>query len=176
MTAHPELPGRSLTGQVAIVTGASRRDGIGAAICMALARAGADILFTHWQPYDEQTTGLLDRDGPARLEEALDRLGVRASGLGIDLSEPDAPERVIESAIQWLGSASILVNNATHSTDSDWETLTGDVLDAHYAVNLRGNGIALRRICPEVPGRQATRRFRPDHQHDFRAEPGTDAR
>jgi 3-oxoacyl-[acyl-carrier protein] reductase len=37
---------------VVIVTGASRQRGIGAAICMELARTGMDILFTHWTPYD----------------------------------------------------------------------------------------------------------------------------
>jgi 3-oxoacyl-[acyl-carrier protein] reductase len=42
-----------LTGKVAIVTGASRRQGIGAAVCQALASHGADVLFTQ----TEQTNG-----------------------------------------------------------------------------------------------------------------------
>ena len=44
--------GSDLTGQVALVTGASRLQGIGAAICRALAAHGADIAFSHWRPYD----------------------------------------------------------------------------------------------------------------------------
>ena len=41
-----------LTGTVALVTGATRKQGIGAAICRTLAERGADIAFSHWRPYD----------------------------------------------------------------------------------------------------------------------------
>lgn len=149
MSAEFEGTGRKLEGQTAIVTGASRREGIGAAICMALARAGADVFFTHWQAYDSQTTGLLDREGPAILEEAIERQGVRVGAMRVDLSEPDAPARVIETATEWLGPATILVNNATHSTDSSWDTLDAATLDAHYAVNLR----AMALLCAEFARR-----------------------
>jgi len=44
--------GSDLTGQVALVTGASRLQGIGAAICRALAARGADVSFNHWRPAD----------------------------------------------------------------------------------------------------------------------------
>lgn len=155
MTAEFEGTSRKLEGQTAIVTGASRREGIGAAICMALARAGADIFFTHWQPYDSQTSGLLDREGPAILEEAIERQGVRVGAMRVDLSEPDAPARVIETAAEWLGPATILVNNATHSTDATWDTLDGATLDAHYAVNLRATAL----LCTEF-----ARRFPDDGQ------------
>lgn len=151
MSSEFEGPKRALAGQVAIVTGASRREGIGAAICMALARAGADVFFTHWQSYDAQTTGLLDRDGPAILEEAIERQGVRAGGMRVDLSEPDAPARVIETAAEWLGPATILINNATHSTDSTWETLDAETLDAHYAVNLRATALLCVEFARRLP-------------------------
>ena len=154
MTGELDGANRRLDGQTAIVTGASRRASIGAAICMALARAGANVFFTHWQAYDEQVSHLPDRDGPSILEEAIERQGVRASGMRVDLAEPDAPARIIETAAQWLGPATILVNNATHSTDSSWDTLDAETLDAHYAVNLR----AMALLCAEF-----ARRF-PDHQ------------
>lgn len=149
MSIEANGSGRRLDGRTAIVTGASRREGIGAAICMALARAGANVFFTHWQPYDSQTTGLLDRDGPAILEEAIERQGVRAGGMRVDLSEPDAPARVIETAAEWLGPATILVNNATHSTDSTWDSLDAETLDTHYAVNLRATAL----LCVEFARR-----------------------
>ena len=42
-----------LKGKIAVVTGASRKVGIGAAICTALAEAGADVFFTYWTEYDQ---------------------------------------------------------------------------------------------------------------------------
>jgi len=40
--------------RIAIVTGASRRVGIGAAVCRAFAQAGDDIFFTYWSSYDRR--------------------------------------------------------------------------------------------------------------------------
>jgi 3-oxoacyl-[acyl-carrier protein] reductase len=162
MSAESEMTAAGLHGQTAIVTGASRRIGIGAAICMALARAGANVFFTHWQPYDAQVYGEADRDAPSILEEALERQGVRAGGMRVDLSEADAPLRVIETAGQWLGPATILVNNAAYSTDSTWDRLDAETLDAHYFVNLRSAAllcVEFARRFPESAQRAGTGRI-----------------
>ena len=127
----------ALSGRVAIVTGASRRAGIGAAICRALAGRGADILFTHWRPYDRSEGVGEETDGPAALLEELRGLGVRAEEMEADLSLPETPERVLDAAARRLGASSILVNNAAYSTRDDFERLDAATLDAHYAVNVR---------------------------------------
>jgi 3-oxoacyl-[acyl-carrier protein] reductase len=44
-----------LRGRVAVVTGAGRRRGIGAAICRTLAEKGAEIFFTYWSVYDDDS-------------------------------------------------------------------------------------------------------------------------
>lgn len=126
-----------LTGRVAVVTGASRRQGIGAAICRMFAAHGADILFTHWQSYDQAQDYGADRDGPAALLRELRELGVRAEGAAVDLADPAAPARVLDLAAERLGPPMILVNNATHSVNADYRTLDAASLDAHYAVNVR---------------------------------------
>ena len=59
----------NLKGKLAIVTGASRSKGIGAAICRSLANAGADVFFTHWSPFDEMSGNGLDQDFPSMLWE-----------------------------------------------------------------------------------------------------------
>jgi len=137
---QPTAIGPPLAGKVAVVTGASRRGGIGAAVCRALAAAGADLLFTSWQPAD-QAIGLADPDGPAALLAELRALGVRAEELAADLSRPETPAAVLAAARERLGPPSILVNNAAWSTRDGFERLDAATLDAHYAVNLRATAL-----------------------------------
>ncbi len=145
-----------LRGRVAIVTGASRRIGIGAATCRALAADGADIFFTHWRAFD-RTQQYEDEDGPAILQDELREMGVRCESLEIDLGNADAPEHILDEVEARLDQPSILVNNAAYSTRDGYEVLNAETLDAHYAVNMRGTmllsvGFA-RRFTKKMGGR-----------------------
>jgi 3-oxoacyl-[acyl-carrier protein] reductase len=126
-----------LRGRVALVTGASRRRGIGGAICRALAGEGADIFFTHWGPFDRTQPVGEDPEAPNALCEELRGMGVRAEGMELNLSHPDSPERLLDAATERVGPVSILINNAAYSTRDGFERLDAETLDAHYAVNLR---------------------------------------
>lgn len=126
-----------LKGKFALVTGASRAHGIGAATCRELATQGANIFFTTWQAYDRQQPHGADEDAPAVLERELVNLGVKARSLEIDLAEPESPANVLDAAQEWMGLPDILVNNAAHSAQDGFERLDAETLDAHYAVNMR---------------------------------------
>ncbi len=127
-----------LTGKIALITGASRRIGIGAAIARALAGAGADVGFTHHTPYDaEMPWGSAPQDVPDLLAE-LRALGVRAEALALDLGDPAAPAATLAEVNRLLGPVDILVNNATVSINAGIDDLTADLLDRHTAVNIRG--------------------------------------
>jgi 3-oxoacyl-[acyl-carrier protein] reductase len=121
-----------LRGRVAVVTGAGRRRGIGAAICRALAEKGTDVLFTHWGTSENE---------PRTLLEELRGAGVRAEAMELDLSLPESPERLLDAVTELLGPPSILVNNAAHSTRDGYKALDAATLDAHYAVNLRATAL-----------------------------------
>ena len=124
-------------GQVALVTGASRLQGIGAAICRALAARGAHVGFSHWRPYDAAFPWSGAPSEPDDLQQELAGLGVVAAAIECDLSEPDAATRLLDDVEARLGAISILVNNAAYSTHDGYERLDAVTIDAHYAVNMR---------------------------------------
>jgi 3-oxoacyl-[acyl-carrier protein] reductase len=123
--------------KVAIVTGASRLNGIGAAICRALAAQGIDLFFTYWTAYDKTMDWGVQDDEPAQLREQLTRYGVQCACSEIDLSKPDSWSHVLDEASSQVGAPCILVNNACHSTSDNYQSLSAASLDAHYALNVR---------------------------------------
>lgn len=145
-----------LRGKAALVTGASRLQGIGAAICRSLARAGADIFFTYWQAYD-QTMSKADASEPEVLQQELKALGVKVASLEIDLGEPQAIAQLLDTVETTLGSLAILVNNAAYSVRDGYENLDASILDAAYAINLRATALLsvefARRYCGQSGGR-----------------------
>ncbi|QOR68323.1 SDR family oxidoreductase [Cytobacillus suaedae] len=127
----------NLNGKVAIVTGASRKAGIGAAICHALADAGADIFFTHWSPYDRGMPWGEQINDPHVLKEELIKKGVRCEHCELDLSKPDNVAYLLDQVTNILDSPSILVNNAAYSTSTNFDEITAEELDLHYFINIR---------------------------------------
>ena len=143
--------------RLAIVTGASRLRGIGAAVCLALAGAGVDIFFTHWSPYDRRMPWGAEEDEPAHLQRHVQALGVRCEHLMIDLGTVDAPQRIMHAVQTQLGPASILVNNATHDdTTAPFDQLDGPTLDAYYAVNMRGTMLLSIEFARQFAGSTGT--------------------
>ncbi len=86
-----------LDGKAAIVTGAAR--GLGQAMAVALAEAGADIALVDLLPVDE-TRGLVEAAGR------------RAAAVSADLSSMEAVPAIVEAALEAFGRIDILVNNA----------------------------------------------------------------
>ena len=127
----------SLANKVALVTGVTRRQGIGAAIAIALARAGADVCTAYYRPYDRAMPwGVADSE-PEEIVDEVRAIGVRAHGFEIDLGQPDGPSILFQNASERFGHIDILVNNAVYSTETTVETMSAADLDRHYAVNLR---------------------------------------
>jgi 3-oxoacyl-[acyl-carrier protein] reductase len=148
---------RGLHERIAIVTGASRKKGIGAAVCRTLAANGADIFFTHWRSFDSTLPQGVDENCPERLQHELRGLGVRCENLEIDLSSIDAPRRIMDEVELKLGLPSILVNNAAYSTRDGFEALDAATLDAHYAVNMRGTFLLTVEFARRLSGKSGGR-------------------
>jgi len=128
---------KPLQGKIAVVTGATRQNGIGAAICRSLAEAGCDVLFTYWPTYDATMPWGVRTEDAIQLAESLRASGVRCIGLELDLSLPGASQRLLDEVYETLGEPSILVNNAAYSTTTTYTDITEQDIDAHYWVNTR---------------------------------------
>lgn len=141
----------SLRNRVALVTGATRRVGIGAAIARELAAAGANVLISFYRTYDAAMPWGVEPDEPEALLVELRQRGVRAEGYEIDLAAPDGPRTLIERAYASFGRLDILVNNAAHSESTTIDALDAARLDRHYAVNLRATVLLCAEFVRRIP-------------------------
>ncbi|WP_342532498.1 SDR family oxidoreductase [Lysinibacillus sp. FSL K6-0057] len=114
--------------KIAIITGASHPRDIGTAICRRLAADGVSIFFTHWHA---------DRNWIGEFKQEILSMGVSCEEMTIDLSDSQAAQTILETAVEQLGVPSILVNNAAHSAQDGYLVLDAQTLDEHYAVNMR---------------------------------------
>lgn len=126
--------------KIAVVTGASNKRDIGSAICRKLASKGIDIFFTYWNS---------DSSWIEEFRQEVTTMGVRCENLEMDLSDTEAPFKILDVVQEMLGIPSILVNNAAHSTNDGYLKLDGKILDDHYAVNMRANFL----LCVEFSRR-----------------------
>jgi 3-oxoacyl-[acyl-carrier protein] reductase len=142
--------------KIALITGASRKAGIGAAIVHELAQAGMDIFITYYRPYDHKTGLAGQADEPHQLLQEIRAMGCNADGLELDLSDASAPKQLFEHVEANFGPVRVLVNNATYSMRDGIENLDAELLDKHYAVNIRGMALLcaafVRRYQQNFPG------------------------
>ena len=123
--------------RIAIVTGVSRLKGIGRGICLELAKEGIDIFFTYWSDYDKQMPwGVADNE-PNIIQNEIRALGVRCEKIELDLMVENSIDIIFDQVEKKLGKSSILINNATYSTQTDISNITVKELDNHYNVNLK---------------------------------------
>ncbi len=123
--------------RIVVVTGVSRRAGIGFAVAQRLLRDGAKVLIHSFSPYDAEQPWGADAGGMDALIEELGGASGRLSHVEADLGEPDAPRSVIEAAMNTFGAVDALVVNHAHSSNRSLATLTAEELDRAWAVNAR---------------------------------------
>lgn len=127
-----------LLGRVALITGVSRRAGIGFAIARRLAQLGADLMLHSWAPFDAAQPYGGDPEGPAAMREELQAYGRRVEQVEADFRDAAAPERVVERTIAVFGACDILIANHAYSVPGTLEDLTAEAIDAHLEANVRG--------------------------------------
>ena len=118
-------PRYDLTGQTALVTGASR--GLGRAISLALANAGADVAL-----------GLREVDSAPDLADAIRAMGRRALPLQMDVRRREQIDAAIGEVVEQWGRLDIVVNNAGLGPSAPAEEVTEENFDLTIDVNVKG--------------------------------------
>jgi Dehydrogenases with different specificities (related to short-chain alcohol dehydrogenases) len=119
------FPRFDLTGQTALVTGAAR--GLGQAISLALANAGADVAI-----------GLRDLASGAGLVDEIQAMGRRALPVQMDVRQLDQIGSAVDEVVSGLGRLDILVNNAGLGPAAPAEDVVEDDFDLTFDVNVKG--------------------------------------
>lgn len=122
-------------GKVALVTGASR--GIGRAVALGLARAGADVAVNYHAPSAPEFGRDNERDAKEAVA-AVAALGSRGLAVEADVSNGAAVRAMVDSVVRELGGIDILVNNAGICPFHSFLDMPEELWDRVLDVNLKG--------------------------------------
>jgi 3-oxoacyl-[acyl-carrier protein] reductase len=148
-----------LRGRTAVVTGVSRRQGIGYAVAVRLARLGAGLLVQHHRAHDlEQPWGGDDLEAvTAGLRAALVD-GARLVDVPLDLADPDAATELVDTGVDAFGHLDVLVcNHARSGGDGDLASVDAAMLDQHWQVNARSTLLLTRAFAAQHDARPGGR-------------------
>lgn len=147
-----------LNGKVSIITGANNPWGIGATTALAFAREGAKVVLIYKKidrPFDASR---MDRNGVDRyyganagnaeaVEAKLKELNADYLVLESDISNEEAVKEIYSTVLEKYGRVDILINNAATDDETGCdtiETITQNVIDNTFAVNVRGSILMIR--------------------------------
>ena len=132
---------------VALVTGASRSIGIGAAIAAELSRNGWDIAVTYWTDYDRSMPWGGQEEDVHDLATRVQKNGSRFYAMEADLSDPQAPALLFDSVEKHLSRVSAMILSHCYSVDSDIITTTVESFDRHFSINTRASWLLIREFA-----------------------------
>jgi 3-oxoacyl-[acyl-carrier protein] reductase len=131
----------NLNNRVALVTGGSR--GIGRAAVECFARLGANVAINY----------LKDEEAAAETVRAAEALGVRALAIRADVSHLEEAQRLVQEAVDGLGSVDFLVCNAGIWEGGAVDAMSEAAWDRTIDLNLKGTWTACRAAVPQMKSR-----------------------
>ena len=138
--------------KVAIITGAGRKNGIGAAIAMRLAKAGVDVVVGDLcvpPPAHMASPGAGQWQELQEVAGMIEAVGVQALPVKVDVTDRVAVEAMIEQTQDAFGRLDILVNNAgVMFGPSPVVQMQEEAWRKTLEVNATGTFIVVRRRCP----------------------------
>ena len=147
-----------LKDRVAIITGANNPWGIGATTALAFAREGAKVVLVYKKVFRPFDAARMDRNGVDRyyganagtaeaVEAKLQEMHADYLVLESDISNEEAVKEIYSAVLKKYGGVDILLNNAATDDETGCdtiETITQNVIDDTFAVNVRGSILMIR--------------------------------
>ena len=131
-----------LTGRVALITGGSK--GLGKAMALGLAEAGADIIISSRTESELKTT----------LDEILTATGRRGRYIVADMSRREQAKALAAKALDFLGRVDILINNAGTNKPQAIDEITDETWDEVLEINLSSIMALTRALAPQMKQRR----------------------
>lgn len=128
----------NFSGKTAIVTGGSR--GLGRAICLELAKGGANVVFC----YAGNETAAQETLA------ACEALGAKAAAVCCDVTDAEADLTLVKTTVNLFGRVDILVNNAGITRDGLLLTMKEADFDAVIAANLKGAFLCMKAVARQM--------------------------
>jgi 3-oxoacyl-[acyl-carrier protein] reductase len=147
---------QELRGKVAVVTGATRKRGLGRAIALALAHGGANVVVTGNSrsisriPEDEEKSGWR---GLSDVVAEIEALGARGHAIRADVTNSDEVQGMVRETVDHFSRIDILINNATYPRGVDRVPLVDldvDLWRKIVDVNLNGTMIVSKYVARQM--------------------------
>ena len=147
---------RPLAGRAALITGVSRREGIGFATAHRLASQGARIAIQGFAR-DDPGQPVTSKTGVDAVVEELRAVDPGVVFIDADFAEAAAAERVVSAAVAARGPLDILIANHARSSANSLDDVTADELDLSFAVNARGSILLAQAFAAQHDGTRGGR-------------------
>ena len=147
LTLYSRLMGKP----TALITGASRSVGIGAAIARKLAQTGWNLVVTYWSAYDARMPWGADPNGIAPLKQGLTESGAKVLALEADLESTRAAIDIFKAITREMGPTSALILSHCHWASCGILDTNVESFDRHFAVNVRASWQLIKAFAEQVP-------------------------
>ncbi len=133
--------------RVALITGVSRRAGIGAALARRLVADGMDLLVTGWEANDADQPHGADPGAMDRMAAEIGGAGGRVTTVSADLADPGVPAQLVARAVDAYGRLDVVVANHARPGMQALEELTATEIDLTLAVNTRATLLLVKEFA-----------------------------
>jgi len=147
----------NLKGKAAIITGVSRRNGIGFGISRHLASLGVNLFLHSYRPYDKRMGVDLESNESERIRLELKEHPVSVEQMEADFERVESPAELFNQALNRFGHVDIVIINHTYDTLKTLNELDATEIDRHLKINVQASLLLVQEYAKQYDGRGSGR-------------------